>query len=130
MGTRAQIDVRQSNKVIRIYTQLDGFPRNILPALRAAAGAGYSKPSRIARAIIQYWDNSGGSGMRIITEDRSDVSYRYIVDVSSKPWRVRQTRMEGYRLTIKPDGSIDDSDEALTSGKRVPAATRSLRIGK
>src|SRR5882762_340008 len=95
MGTRAQIDIRQGNKtVVRVYTEFDGFPHNILPALRAAASAGYSKPLSIARAVIKQF---GGTDILITDEDKSDyVSYRYAVDVSSKPWRVRQTEMAGW----------------------------------
>ena len=125
MGTRAQIDVRQGNKVIRLYSQYDSYPRNILPALRAAASAGYSKPSSIARAIIKYFPDD--FGMRVITEDRADVSYRYTVDASSKPWRVRQTRTACYEMPTNADGSLDDS---FTTNKLLPAVTRSFRIGK
>jgi hypothetical protein len=52
MSERTQIDVQQGNKVIRIYSGW-GIPRNILPALRAAASAGHSKPLDIAREIIR-----------------------------------------------------------------------------
>lgn len=127
MGTRAQIDVCQGNKVIRIYSQFDSSPRNILPTLRAAASTGESKPSCIARAIIKHW---AGDKMRIIAEDRADVDYRYIVNTSSKPWRVHQTKMAGYELPIKPDGSYDDSNAAFESAKLIPAGTRSFRIGR
>jgi hypothetical protein len=92
MGTRAQIDVRHGKKVSRIYTQFDGFPHNILPAIREAASAGHSKPSSVAsvaRAIMKQWAVSGGGQMQKLTEDCDDVSYRYILDISSKPWRVR-----------------------------------------
>jgi hypothetical protein len=130
MGTRAQIDVRQGKKVIRTYTQFDGFPRNILPALRAAASARHSTPSRIARAVIKQWGLSGGE-MQIIDEDYGDgLDYRYVVDASSKPWRVRQTRSACCDLPTKPDGSLDDSKEAFENAKIVPAVTRSFRIGK
>ena|SRR5258708_6534479 len=128
MGTRAQIDVRQGKKVVRVYSQFDGSPRNILPVLRAAASAGYSTPFRIAQAVIREF--GGGDTIRIINEDRSDVSYRYAVDVSTKPWRVRQTEMETVDLPRKADGSLDDSTEAFENAKVIPAVTRSFRIGK
>lgn len=128
MGTRAQIDVRQGKKVVRVYSQFDGSPRNILPALRAAASAGYSTPFRIAQAFIREF--GGGDTIRIINEDRSGVSYRYVVDVSTKPWRVRQTEMETVDLPRKADGSLDDSTEAFENAKVIPAVTRSFRIGK
>lgn len=126
MGTRAQIDIRQGNKtVVRVYSEFDGFPHNILPALRAAASAGYSKPLSIARAVIKQF---GGTDILITDEDKSDyVSYRYAVDISSKPWRVRQTKMAGWELPTNPDGSCDDS---FTKGKLLPAVTRSFRIGQ
>ena len=133
MGTRAQIEVRQGNKMVRIYSPTDGFPRHILPALRAAARAGCSTPFRIAQAVIRQFPDD--FGIRIIYEDRSKyVSYLYVVDVSSKPWRVRQTETETVNLPIKPDGSLDYSTEALEEAlndpkKIVPAVTRSFRIG-
>jgi hypothetical protein len=127
MGTRAQINIRQGNKVVRVYSQFGGFAHNIVPALRAAASAGYSKPLSIARAIIKQF---GGTDIRIIDEDRSDVSYRYAVNVSTKPWRVRQTEMAGYELPTNPDGSLNDSKEALENAKFIPAVTRSFRIGQ
>jgi len=124
MGTRAQIDIRQGNKtVVRVYTEFDGFPHNILPALRAAASAGYSKPLSIARAVIKQF---GGTDILITDEDKSDyVSYRYAVDVSSKPWRVRQTEMAGWEFPTNPDGT-----HSFTKGKLLPAVTRSFRIGQ
>ena len=127
MGTRAQIDVRQGNKVIRVYAQFDGTPRNILPALRAVANEGYSTPYRIAQAIVREFPSDFA---RITDEDRSDeMSYLFVVDVSSKPWRVRQTQAEGIELPRKADGSIDDSDEAWENAPVLPAVTRSFRIG-
>ena len=125
MGTRAQIDVRQGNKVVRVYSQFDGSPRNILPVLRATASAGYSTPFRIAQAVVREF---GGDTSRIIDEDRSDVSYHYAVDVSAKPWRVRQTRNEAVDLPTKPDGSLDDSEEAFDNAPVLPAVTRSIHI--
>ena len=126
MGTRAQIDVRQGNKVVHVYSQFDGTPRNILPALRAAASAGYSTPYRIAQAIVREF---GGDTIRIIDEDRGKyMSYLYVIDVSTKPWRVRQTRAAAIDLPVKPDGSLDDSDEALFNSPELPAVTRNIRI--
>lgn len=129
MGTRAQIDVCERNKVVvRIYSQFDGYPSNILLALRGAMNAG-PKPLHIARAIIRQFPDD--FGIEIIDEDLSEhVSYHYVVDVDSKPWRVRQTRMAGYELPTLPNGEIDDSNEAFAAAKRMPAVTRSFRIGK
>lgn len=127
MGTRAQIDIRQGDKVVRVYSQFDGSPRNILPALRAAARAGCSTPFRIAQAVIREF--GGGDTIRIIDEDRSEyMSYLYVIDASSKPWRVKQTKGEAVDLPTKPDGEIDDSTEALENAKIIPAVTRSFRI--
>jgi hypothetical protein len=123
MSERAQIDVRQGDKVIRIYSGW-GIPRNILPALRAAASAGHSKPLAIAREIVRQVPDSG-FGLHIIAEDydRSNLDYSYTVDVSSTPWRVRQTRMPGYKLIDNADGSVSVDDSKL-----MPAVTRSFRI--
>ena len=128
MGTRAQIEVRQGKKVVRVYSEFDGSPRNILPVLRTVASAGYATPHRIAQAIVREF---GGDTISIIDEDRSDwMSYLYVVDVSSKPWRVRQTAAEAVELPRKPDGSLDDSNEALDDPKNlVRAVTRYIRIG-
>jgi hypothetical protein len=134
MGTRAQIDVRQGKKMVRVYSQFDGSPRNVLPALRAAARSGCSTPLRIARAVIREF--GGDDTIRIIDEDRSDeVSYRYVVEASSRPWRVRQTRMEAVNLPTKADGSVVISKEALKEAlddpkNIIPAVTRSYRIGE
>jgi hypothetical protein len=123
MSERAQIDVRQGDKVIRIYSGW-GIPRNILPALRAAASAGHSKPLAIAREIVRQVPDSS-FGLHIIAEDydRSNLDYSYTVDVSSTPWRVRQTRMPGYKLIDNGDGSVSVDDSKLMS-----AVTRSFRI--
>jgi hypothetical protein len=129
MSEKAQIDVRQGNKVIRIYSGW-GIPRNILPALRAAASAGPSKPLDIAREIIRQVPDAS-FGLRIIGKDYDpdDLSYRYTVDVSSTPWRVRQTRMAGYKWLDLPNGEIDDSFSE-GSRKLLPAVTRNFRIGQ
>lgn len=133
MGTRAQVDVRQGKKVVRVYSQFDGSPRNILPVLRTVASAGFSTPYRIAQAIVrEFGGDDNDDTVRIIDEheDRSDeVSYHYVVDASSRPWRVRQTQAETVDLPTKPDGSIDDSPEAFERAKTLPAVTRSFRIG-
>jgi hypothetical protein len=63
--------------------------------------------------------------LHIIAEDydRTNVDYSYTVDVSSTPWRVRQTRMPGYKLIDNGDGSVSVDDS-----KPMPAVTRSFRI--
>jgi hypothetical protein len=123
MSESAQIDVRQGNKVIRIYSGW-GIPRNILPALRAAASAGHSKPLDIAREVIRQVPDAS-FGLRIIGQDYDPnaLSYRYTVDVSSTPWRARQTKMPGHKLIFNGDGTAS-VDPNLT-----PAVSRSFRIG-
>lgn len=125
MSERAQIDVVQGNKVIRIFSGW-GNPRNILPALRAAASVGHSKALDIARAIIRNVPDAS-FGLRIIAQDwphQDDLSYRYKVDVSSAPWRVAQTTMPHYKFIDHGDGTGSPAPN-LT-----PAVTRNLRIGK
>jgi hypothetical protein len=123
MSEKAQIDVRQGNKVIRIYSGW-GIPRNILPALRAAANAGHAKPLNIAREIIrQVRDTS--FGLHIIGEDfegQDDLSYRYTVDVASKPWRVDRTKMPHHKLIDNGNGT------ASVDPNLMPAVTRKFRI--
>jgi hypothetical protein len=123
VSEKAQIDVRQGSKVVRIFSGW-GIPRNILPALRAAAKAGHSKPLQIAYEVMRKVSDAS-FGLHIIAKDYDPdwLSYRYDVDVSSKPWRVRQTRMPGYKIIDRGDGTsfIDNS-------KLTPAITRSIRI--
>lgn len=124
MSEKTQIDVRQGSKVVRIFSGW-GIPRNILPALRAAAKTKHSKPLDIAYEIMrQVPDNSFGLHISGKDYDPEALSYRYDVDVSSKPWRVRQTRMPGYKIIDNGDGTgyVDHS-------KLMPAVTRNLRIG-
>ena len=124
MSEKSQIDVVQGNKVIRIFSGW-GIPRNILPALRAAASAGHSKTLDIAREIIRQVPDAS-YGLRIIGKDyehQDDLSYRYKVDVSSTPWSVAQTRMPHYKLIDHGDGT------ASPEPNLTPAATRSFRIG-
>ena len=124
MSEKAQIDVQQGNKVIRIFSGW-GIPRNILPALRAAAQARHSKPLDIAREVIRQVRDAS-FGLRIIGKDyehQDDLSYRYAVDVSSKPWRVRQTKMPGHKIIIT------GKHTAYVDPKLQPAVTRSIRIG-
>jgi hypothetical protein len=125
MSDKAQINVQKGDKVIRIYSGW-GIPRNILPALRNAASAGHSKPLDIAREIIRQVSDASW-GLRIIGEDYDStvLAYRYTVDVSSKQWRVRQTRMPGYKIIDRGDGT-----GFVDSSKLMPAVTRSFRIGK
>jgi hypothetical protein len=128
MGTRAQINIQQGNKVVSVYTGMDGFPRNILQTLRAAASAGRSTPFRIAQAVVREW---GSDTMRIIgqNDDQSKwVSYLYNVDVSKKPWRVRYTQEETVDLPTLPNGELDDSNEAFAEAKTNPAVTRYTSI--
>jgi hypothetical protein len=128
MGTRAQIDIHQGGKVVRVYSEFDGSPRNILLTLRAAASAGRSNPFRIARTVVREF---GGDTIYITDEDQSKwVSYHYVVDASSSPWHVRYTKMPTVDLPIKSDGSLDCSTEALNSSRLLPAVTRSVRIGQ
>jgi hypothetical protein len=124
MSERAQIDVRQGDKIIRIYSGW-GMPRNILPALRAAASAGHSNPLDIAREIIHQVSDTS-FGLEIIDQDSDpdSLAYRYTVDVSSAPWRVRQTRMPGHKLIFNGDGTASVDPEIT------PAVTRSFRLGK
>jgi hypothetical protein len=128
MGTRAQIDVMRSGEIVRLYASLDGFPRNILPALRAAASEGRKTPFRIAQAIVRQLPEDF---IEIIDDDQSEwVSYHFKVDVSSKPWRVCQIEAAGVVLPRKPDGSLDDSNEAFDDPKnQIPAVVRNIRIG-
>lgn len=122
MSERTQIDVKQGDKVIRIFSGW-GNPRNILPALRAAVQAGHSRPLDIAREIIrQVPDRS--FGLRIIEKDaqQDSLSYRYSVDVSSIPWRVSQTNMPHHKIT-------DRDGIGYVSPVLSPAVTRSFRIG-
>ena len=130
MGTRAQVDVQQGNKIVRVYTGTDGFPRNILPALRAAASEGRTTPFRIAQSIVRWFPKDFDIEILDTDDDQSDwASYHYVVDVSSKPWRVRQTKAAVVNLPIKPGGSLDYSSEALRNSPVLPAVTRSFRIG-
>ena len=124
MSEKAQIDVRQGNKVIRIYSGW-GIPRNILPALRAAVKVRHSRPLDIAREIIRQVPDAS-YGLRIIGQDYNQdaLSFRYDVDVSSTPWRVRQTKMPHYKLIDNGDGTGSPAPN-LT-----PAVTRSFRIGQ
>jgi hypothetical protein len=124
MSERTQIDVRNGGKVVRIYSGW-GIPRNILPALRAAVTAGLSKPLDIAREIIRQVPDASW-GLHIIAEDEPEdsLSFRYVVDTSLTPWRVRQTRMPGHKLIDRGDGTFG-VDPKLT-----PAVTRSFRIGQ
>lgn len=123
MSEKTQINVVQGSKTIRIFSGW-GNPKNILPALRAAAYEGLSKPIDIARSIMRNVpDNS--FGLHIIGKDyehQDDLSYHYSVDVSKTPWRVRQTRMPYHELIDNGDGtaSIDRNLQ--------PAKTRSVRI--
>lgn len=123
MSEKAQIDVQQGNKVIRVFSGW-GIPRNILPALRAAASVGHSKPLDIAQEIIRQVPDAS-FGLHIIAEDHDsdDLMYRYVVDVASTPWRVRQTKMPCIKLKHNGNGG-------LTFDKRMPASTRSFRIGQ
>jgi hypothetical protein len=122
VSEKAQIDVRQGNKVIRIFSGW-GVPRNILPALRAAAKVRHSKPLDIAYEVMRQVPDAS-FGLHIIGEDYDPkaLSYRYNVDVSSKPWRVRQTKMPGHKWTDNGDGT------ASVNPDLTPAVTRSIRI--
>jgi hypothetical protein len=123
MSEKSQIDVRQGNKVVCIYSGW-GTPRNILPALRAAASAGHSKPLDIAHEIVRQVPDAS-FGLRIIGKDcdPDDLSYRYTVDVTSTPWRVRQTRMQHLKVIDNGDGT------GCVDPNLIPAVTRSFRIG-
>ena len=122
MSERAQINVTQGNKVIRIYSGW-GIPRNILPALRAAAKAGHSRPLDIAREIIRQIPDTS-FGLRIVANDepKDTLAYRYSVDVSSKPWRVQRTKMPHYKLIDNGNGTAS-VDRTLQ-----PAVTRTIRV--
>jgi hypothetical protein len=128
MGTRAQINIRKDKEVVRVYIPLDGYPEVILPVLHNVAITRRSKPLSIAQAIVEEFPDD----VRIIDkeDDQSKyVSYRYNVNVSSKPWRVRETKAEVLDLPTKPDGSLDYSTEALENAPVLPAVTRNIRIG-
>jgi hypothetical protein len=122
MSEKAQIDVKQGNKVIRIYSGW-GIPRNILPALRATAESGLTKPLDIAREIMKQVKDAS-FGLRIVPTDVDPgwLSYRYTVDVAATPWRVQQTKMPHHKVIDNGDGtgSIDP--------KLTPAVTRNIRI--
>ncbi|MGB7730007.1 MAG: hypothetical protein WBL50_18400 [Candidatus Acidiferrum sp.] len=125
MSEKAQINIQQGNKVIRIFSGW-GIPRNIRPALRAAASAEHTSLIDIAREIIRQVPDAS-YGLRVIGKDyehQDDLSYRYTVDVSETPWRVRQTKMPGHKLTDNGDGTAS-IDPNLT-----PAITRSYRIAQ
>lgn len=125
MSERAQIDVKQGDKVIRIYSGW-GTPRNILPALRAAVNSGHSKPLDVAREVIRQVRDASW-GLRIIGKDyerQDNLAYRYTVDVSSTSWRVSQTRMPHYKLIDNGDGTLSPEPNIT------PAKSRSFRIEK
>jgi hypothetical protein len=123
MSEKAQIDVRQGNKiVVRIFSNW-GTPDVVLSALRAAAKTRHSEPLAIGHEVLrQVLRELRGTGYdsHIIGENYNPkgLNFRYIVNVSSKPWRVRQTKMPGYKV-------LDNGDIA---SKLSPAVTRNIRI--
>jgi hypothetical protein len=123
MSEKSQIDVKQGNKTVRIYSGW-GTPRNILPAIRAAAESGLTKPLDVAREIMSQVKDAS-FGLRIIAKDYDPdwLNYRYVVDTTSTPWRVQQTRVPYFKVIDNGDGtgSIDDVLQ--------PAKTRNIRIG-
>lgn len=128
MGTHAQIDVRQGTKVVHVHVSMDGQPGAVLPALRAAARANRSTLRGMVTEILQ--EHPAAS---ISEENHSDdsLSYRYLVDVSTKLWRVKQTQTPSLDLPTLPNGEIDCSKEALeraSNSPELPAKVRYFRI--
>lgn len=119
MSEHAQIDVRKGKQVVKIHHGW-GLPKLVIPTFRYIAGKECTGVRSVANGYIKYVPDSS-FGLSIIPEDLNAdyLSYRYVLDISVRPWILKVTKCAGYRINFK-DGTIGNELQ--------PARTRTVTL--
>jgi hypothetical protein len=96
MAEHAQIDIVNGDQVVRIHHGW-GIPTEVIPTLRKIAGMGNNTEALVVASRYIRHVPDGSYGLSIIPEDMNaaNLSYRYVLDISTQPWILKATTCAG-----------------------------------